>query len=258
MQSEVPICLYMGDCMHLIHPSQWFVLAACLYGLSLIAFLLKREKTSVALLGVGFLLNTAYQLGRGWHYGILLTANLVTGVYLIPWFLAIIALILRLRGRSVRMALTILVPLCITAGMALVLGSATIPPPGIKSTPFSTLFVLFDALAHACFFAAGWFAILFLVRRLNETTFNVFALWGFVAYSISQLCGAIFAYLGWSVAFHWNSKHMMSAAIWCFYCAYLHMNFSPRWSARKKSWFVLVGCLATFVITYNLTKYLGV
>lgn len=54
--------------------------------------------------------------------------------------------------------------------------------------------------------------------------------WGFVAFSTCQAVGAYWAWAGWSAPFHWNDRHLLSAAVWCFYAAALHFRFTswPR------------------------------
>jgi hypothetical protein len=57
-------------------------------------------------------------------------------------------------------------------------------------------------------------------------------------------------WLGWSVPFHWGERHLLSAALWCFYCAYLHLHFSQRWSQRGKAWFAITGAVMVFATSY--------
>jgi hypothetical protein len=244
--------------MFSISPLQWFTVAACLYGGSLFFFLLKREKVSLILLLSGFAVNTAYQLYRGWHYVIPTSDNMVTEIYFIPWCLAFLALGLRLRKKYSGAALSIVLPICFFTAIALIFPTVVVPPDPKHNVFLSTLFFWIESMAHACFFVAGWFGLLFLLKRTEDPFFDSFAVWGFVLYSIAQIAGAVWCYLGWAAPFNWSEKHLLSAALWCFYCAYLHLNFSTRWNVREKSWFAFTGLWVTFAIAYNYyIHYLG-
>jgi hypothetical protein len=230
---------------------QWFYLAAGLYGGSLLLNLLKRERLSLTFLCSGFVVHTAYLLGRGYHYNVFTSDNMVTGIFCMPWCLALLGIGLEIRGKFSGKALSILFPLCFFTAIALFFPPAISPPDPKHNIIFSTLYFLFEGMAHACFFLGGWFAALYLKGRTEVTSFDGFAIWGFILYSIAQVTGAIWCYLGWSVPFHWSEKHLLSACLWCFYCAYLHLNFSPRWNSRGKAWFAFTGFLVTFLVAYN-------
>lgn len=235
--------------------SQWLTVTASFYISGLLFFLLKREKVASALLLGGLIANTALLFCRGWHYGILIYNNMVAEIYFIPWCLALLSLGLRMRKKYAGASLGLLLPVCIFMVIALLYPAVMIPPGPEQNVIFSTLFFLFEVFAHACFFVAGWFGLLFVLNRSSEPLFNNFAVWGFVLYSIAQIVGAVWCYLGWGAPFNWSERHLMSAALWCFYCAYLHLGFSLRWNMRQKSWFAFAGFWVTFAVAYNFFVY---
>jgi ABC-type transport system involved in cytochrome c biogenesis permease subunit len=87
----------------------------------------------------------------------------------------------------------------------------------------------------------AWFAFRYLHRREEARFFDSFIIWGFIFYSIAQVTGAIWCYSGWATLFNWSSRHLQSAAIWCFYAAYMHLRFLPVWDMKKKAGFSIAG-----------------
>lgn len=228
----------------------WLYLAAGAYAGSLLFSLLNTERTTRALLWCGFLAHSTCLVIRGWHFGIFAPMNLVSEQYFLPW--CIVALTIWREFRKDRPAggITSIVPIVFLMLIALFLPAVTLPPSPQSSTIFAFLFFFCEVIAHALFLLGGWQAFLFLKQRSGEQAFNRYATWGFILYSIAQVVGAVWSWLGWAVPFHWSERHLVSAAIWCFYCAYLHLRFSPRWSSKGKAWFALSGALLTFIFTY--------
>jgi ABC-type transport system involved in cytochrome c biogenesis permease subunit len=126
-----------------------------------------------------------------------------------------------------------------------------LPPSPQSSTIFAVLFFFCEVIAHALFLLGGWLSLLFLMHRAEEHSFYRYVIWGFILYSIAQVVGAVWSWLGWAAPFHWSERHLISAALWCFYCSYLHLRFSPRWSANGKARLALCGAVLTFVFTYS-------
>jgi ABC-type transport system involved in cytochrome c biogenesis permease subunit len=230
-------------------------LAAGAYAGSLLFSLLNTERTTRALLWCGFLAHTACLLIRGWHFGIFVPSSIFTELYFLPWCLAAATL---WRKKFSDGRLTTLIPLSVLMVIAVILPVTTPPPSPKSSTVFATLFFLFEVISHALFLLGGWSAFLFLRFRVDEQSFNRCAVWGFILYSIAQVVGAVWSWLALSEPFHWSERHLVSASIWCFYCAYLHLHFSHRWSLKEKAGFVLIGSFLVVVCTYAYyLQYLG-
>jgi hypothetical protein len=229
----------------------WLYLAAGAYAGSLLFLALGKKRFSLALLCFGFAAHTCSILIRGWHFGIFSPMNMVSEQYFLPWCLA--AMTLWWKGRKNHSAgcLTNIVPICFLMIIAMFLPGLTLPPSPQSSTIFAFLFFFSEVIAHALFLLGGWHALLFLSQGSGEQTFNRCAIWGFILYSIAQVIGAAWSWLGWAVPFHWSERHLITAALWCFYCAYLHLRFSPRWSSKGKAWLALCGAVFTFVFTYS-------
>jgi ABC-type transport system involved in cytochrome c biogenesis permease subunit len=228
----------------------WLLLAVGVYAGSLIFFLLKQKRFSVLLLAAGFLPHTVYLILRGWHYGVFTPLNFFTEQYFLPWCIAGTTLYLKIRRKDAGNALTLLFPICLFSIIALILPQSTPQPSPTTATILAVLFFLSEVVAHALFVLGGWFALLFLLGREEQSRFNTCAIWGFIMYSLAQVVGGVWSYLGWTVPFHWSERHLLSAALWCFYCAYLHLHFSSRWSTKGKAIFALCGALLMFIFTY--------
>lgn len=229
----------------------WIYVAVGGYAGSLLFFTLGRKRFSLGLLWFGFAANTVVILLRGWHFGIFAPINMVSEQYFLPWCLAALTLWRAAKKGGSPSAMTGIAPVFFLMLLSLVLPARIIPPSPQSSTLFADMFFFCEVIAHALFLLGGWCALFFLMRPSPEKSFHAYAIWGFVLYSIAQVIGAVWSWLGWAVPFHWSERHLVSAAIWCLYCAYLHLRFSPCWSERKKAWFALCGAILTFVSTYG-------
>jgi len=228
----------------------WLFLAAGFYTGSLLFSLRQRNKAALAFLVAGTTIHTAVLLYRGFSFGIFASMNIFTELYFLPWLLGVFALYRCLpRMRSPKDPY-LLVPLTVLTLIAIPLATKPLPPFLQSDSPFATLFFFFEVTAHAAFLLGGWFSYLFLTGKTGEQTFDRYATWGFILYSVAQVTGAIWCYQGWAVPFSWSERHLISAAIWCFYCAYLHLQFSPRWNVREKAWFALAGSIFITISIY--------
>lgn len=228
----------------------FFILAAGAYAGSLLFMLLKARGAAWALLICGFICHSASLLARGWHFGTFLPLNMMSEQYFLPWCLAAATLAARRITFSRNAAPTLLAPLCVLMVLGMFLPANAIPPAPQTATVFAPLFFCSEVIAHALFLVAGWLAALFLASRTAHASFNAWAVWGFIIFSLAQVTGAAWSWLGWSLPFHWSERHLLSASLWCFYCAYLHLHFSQRWSVRGKAWFAIAGAVLVFASSY--------
>jgi len=236
-----------------IHIS-FFQVAAVLYLMSLLSHCCKRERWAVGLLLTGFTAHSCSQLMRCWRFGFFTLEGAFQIDYFLPWSLAAMILLHLSSQEAGRrpQVLTALWPLAVSSLIAFLF-----PPSGHAPTPFTPtwtayLFFIFEALAHACFILSGWRALEFLTRSQPEASFNGYAVWGFVFYSLAQLTGCAWAYLGWGGLFHWGTRHIHSAALWCCYCSYLHTPFIKGFYVRKRAGFALGGSLLAVALFFVL------
>lgn len=230
-----------------------FHIATGFYSTALICYLLKNDRFALRLLTCGWLVHTFSQLSRCWRYEFFSLEGVFNASYFLPWCLATLILFLWQQNNGPkRIALSALIPLC-----ALVVPVLIWPPSCHHPNPFTPswsahLFFVFEGLSHGCFILSGWLAIQFLRHRIHEPLFNRYAIWGFIFYSITQLTGCVWTYLGWGGLFHWGTRHMHSAALWCCYCSYLHMAFVKGFDQRKKARFALIAATLAVVLFYAL------
>lgn len=227
--------------------------ATGLFAASLIFYLISKRAAGLTLLSTGFIIYSLYLAGRGWIAGVFIPGPIVEGPYLLPWCLALIALVAA-AARNERRGL-VLVPLLLFSAAALLYARGIIPPTPNKLTPWATAFFIFEVFAHALFYTGAMRAALFLAPGGDSVSFHGFLVWGFVFYSIAQVAGAVWCYLGWGHTFQWGPRHMGSACIWLVYAAYLHLRFTPGWSARRRAWFALAASAAVVGLTWN--SYIG-
>lgn len=231
-----------------------FTIALGFYLLGLVSYLFNRPKTSLAALLIGFIFHTLFQLSRGLFLGIWLPNPIFDELYFLPWSLAFISLGIQWFSKDEKnktVIHSIIIPICLFSLMALILPKGIIPPDPKHGTLFVPLYFCVDTLAHACFILGAWFAIFHLKGKDEARIFNSFIIWGFIFYSISQVVGAYWAYLGWATPIHWSTKHLQSASIWCYYAAILHLRYFPTWNSRHEAWFSLAGFFLVFIFAYS-------
>jgi ABC-type transport system involved in cytochrome c biogenesis permease subunit len=130
-----------------------------------------------------------------------------------------------------------------------------IPPSAKSPSLFSPVFFLFEILAHGLFIAAAVLAGRSLRRPESFEPAHRLAVWGFLSYSIAQVTGAIWCYLGWSVPFQWGFRHLHSAVTWLSYVNYLHLRYIPWWTSRRKAWYLVSAAL--ILLAYLIVLLVG-
>jgi hypothetical protein len=226
-------------------------LATGAYLWSLVSFMLRRERmTEICFFG-GFLFHTISQISRGWFIGILTPNAIFEGVFFLPWCLAFLTVCLRFIKNKTHLIYSAVIPILLFLLVALLYPKGIVPPSPQVQTVFSPLFFVFEVMGHACFILGAWFAFWFLRDRGKANLYESFLIWGFIFYSIAQVVGAIWCYQGWSTLFNWSERHLQSAALWCYYAAYLHMRFLSSMDLKKRAWFSLAGALMVILFSYG-------
>jgi hypothetical protein len=229
----------------------WLYLAAGGYAGSLLFFALKKNRPAMALLCLGFMAHTGAIIAKGWSFGVFTPINMVSEQHFLPWCLAVMTLSRAAVAKRPLLPVPESMSIFLLTFAAILLPARIIPPSPLSSTTFATLFFFFEVFSHAFFLLAGLLAALFLTRRTGSQSFDTYATWGFILYSVAQVIGAVWSWMGWAVPFHWSERHLVSAATWCFYCAYLHLRFSSRWTTGGKAWLALWGAAIMLVSVYS-------
>jgi len=225
-------------------------LTAGVYAGSLLFSLFRKERLALVMLGAGFAANTLFLIGRSQYLGVFMPRNMVTETYFLPWCLVLLAGITWFCEKDIKSALAGIFPAFFFSMTALFVPVAVYPPSPQHDTVLVPIFFIAETVAHACFILGGWLAFLCLVKQIEKPIFNKMIIWGFVLYSLAQIIGSIWAFWGWGAPFHWSERHLQSASLWCFYAAYLHLNFSPKWNLNEKIRFAAIGPIIVIVFSY--------
>lgn len=226
-------------------------LATGAYLWSLVSFMLRKERMTEVFFNGGFLFHTISQISRGWFIGIFTPNAIFEGVFFLPWCLAFLTVCLRFIKNERHMIYSAVIPILLFLLVALLYPKGIVPPSPQVQTVFSPLFFVFEVMGHACFIFGAWFAFWFLRDLEKANLYESFLIWGFIFYSIAQVVGAIWCYQGWSTLFNWSERHLQSAALWCYYAAYLHMRFLSSMDLKKRAWFSVAGALLIVLFSYG-------
>lgn len=230
--------------------SLWGLYLACGgYVLSLMLSVLKKGRIAGGVFVGGFALHTLSQLCRGWYLGFFFPNPMVNEISFLPWCLALIGLVLRLTVSDLSFLKVSAIPVCVFALIAALWPQGVLPPFPKNQIFLSPLFFGAEVVGHACFVMGAWIALLYLAQKTESRVFHDLVLWGFVFYSISQVVGALWAYLGWGSPFHWADRHLGSAGVWCYYAAYLHLSFVAKWDLRGRARIAMLGIF--FIIAFS-------
>jgi ABC-type transport system involved in cytochrome c biogenesis permease subunit len=232
--------------LNVLYPSLLYIAFGC-YFFSLAAFAIRREKIVFFPLMTGFSFHTLFLVNRASFTGMWIWFAFFESLFFLTWCMALIALTAKRFAGSNSSADSFIVPICALSLCTLLLPMGIMTPSPLSDTAFSAIFFSTESIAHAFFIAAGWSAFLHIACTGKPKWFHSFIVWGFVAYSIAQVSGAAWSYLGWSSPFHWNNRHLQSACIWCFYAALLHIRFVKGWTMKSEAWLSILG-VATLVL----------
>lgn len=226
---------------------------------STVCYLFAKQKwMSCAFLLLGFSLHSWFLWSVGNASGVFLPNTMVSLEVFIPWgFSAMVLLHLAFsdKRRTVNSAV-ILIFLFATAiaFQTRVLASKGVliyPPSPSHPAGWVTSFFLIESLAYVAFFLACWYALLYARGNEDAGFFHSYVIASFVLFSLSQVVGAVWSYLGWAVPFHLSSdRHLISAAFWLFLALYLHLKFLPGWSVRRRALLIFVSFFAVFYFRY--------
>jgi len=226
------------------------ITALLLYAGATLAYLARMKRAGTILIFMGITLNTGFLAMQGFVGGDWYFALTVNELLALPAFEAMIVLYLfrteqDASGRIVAIALV----LCSLAAFIPVPEKAL---PSVKEQVLvAPLFFLTEAISMA-FFSAGIFMALAELIVCCDTgrAIRQCILWGFVVFTLSQVLGAVWAFIGWSYPFSWSARHLASASTWCLYAAILHAPYM-RLSRRLYALLVAMGLLPISFIVFH-------
>ncbi|BBO90156.1 hypothetical protein [Desulfosarcina ovata] len=225
------------------------VAAAGGYGMALIFYLRRWPYAGRAALAIAFVLQGLYLLGRGWLGGVFVPNPIFEGPFLLPWSIALIILIRSLVDPDAPIAVTLMLVIGLTL-FSIFYPQGMIPPSPKKLNIWALFFFTSESMAHALFYIGAGVATMSLFGKTPADGHLTWIVWGFIAYTIAQVTGAVWCFLGWGNTFSWGARHLGSAAIWTFFAACLHMKFIPAWN-RRNALVTIVGAMLVFFISYG-------
>ncbi len=226
-----------------------FYCTAAIYLAALMLYLFKKRNAAFVALVAGAIAHAVYSVLRAKLTGIFIPLYLFDGVLVLPLLMAILVIVKRLFSKQEAKWESALFVLCFFALLAVLYPKGIIPPMPKKISAFAPLFFLTETLGHAAFYLAAWFALLTLARNEDPKVFHSFVIIGFLSFTIAQVVGAIWCFQGWAFTFKWSTRHLFSAAIWCYFAAYLHLKYLPLWNDRRRAWFVLAGFFVVLALS---------
>ncbi len=222
-----------------------------LYISAAIMFLLRKERACRLLLLSGIIFHFYFLIYRAFIPGIFLSWGMVEGVFFTPLVMALILLVVFIINKQEGDFLTGILPLAVFSIFAMFYPKGVIPPTPNKITVWAYLFFITENMGYALFYLGCWYASVNYFKKNKSDSHYPFIVWGFVLFSISQVVGAVWALLGWGSVFRWGSRHLQSAAIWCYFAACLHLRFLPLWDKRKKLLFTAAGIIIVVVSSFG-------
>ncbi len=221
-----------------------------LYFLAAILYFVEKRNTGFAIVIGGFVIHTLYLTGRGWLGTVFIPNPIVEGPFLLPWCLVLILILYRLSDKNTDWG-DIFIPILAFSLFSVIYAKGMIPPTPKKITIWATLFFLTEVMGHALFYAGAALACNGKIRNNQGEAFHSFIVWGFILYSVAQVTGAVWCYLGWGNTFRWGPRHMGSAGIWLLYAMYLHLRYVRFWDTGRRAWFVILAAVMTVAISFS-------
>jgi len=227
--------------------------AMCLYIAAVIVYGLNRHRTAKAGLSAGIALNLAALLARGYIGGGWYIDQMVMEDALLPAGLAFMALYLA-RSEDRDRQRIMLIPLAACTLLMLLAPKDPAVPFLRSQTLWAPLFFLTETISIVLFITASALAVADLVAGRTTLSPRPFILWGFIAFTICQIVGGVWAYVGWSYPFSWSDRHLASAAVWCLAAALLHADFAGI-SSRTKTWCAALMLIPVIYLSLFNTLY---
>ena len=228
----------------------YLYLACGIYAFAWLLTFTKMMRMGHALLLAGLVVHGAYLMGRGWLGGVFIANPIVEGPFFLPFCMALICWGMGAKSISGRWKILLPLVLCF---MAFSMGYAKgmIPPTPKKISVWAVLFFISESSAHACFYISAVLAGFAWTKKEYEPIFRTFVIWGVVAYTVSQVTGAVWSFWGWGNTFNWSPRHLSSAGIWMMYLAILHVKFIPGWGIKRESLLTAFAGLLVLFTTFG-------
>ncbi len=201
------------------------ITALFLYAVAALAYFVRMVRAGNILIVLGIILNTVGLVMKGcvgetWYF-----ALMVDEIRALPLFIALLVLVFfRTRAETPGRILTVALVLC---SLVAFIPIPVQELPSVKTQVLvAPVFFLLETISIALFIAGGFLAMAAIIFACDtDTAMRQCVLWGFVVFTVCQVLGAVWAFVGWSFPFSWSPRHLASASTWCLYAALLHAGY---------------------------------
>lgn len=238
------------------HAQLYFKIAACLYGLSLLATFFPVHRRSAfwiffipALLANGLV--AAWRYHQAWPM-----LPMYLGPVALPFCIGVLILFTGRRDPENLFFRRTVSALILMIAAAAVLFPKDYYLPFIKSKTISAhLFFFFGILGRGCFMVAAAWAVAGLSRHPEKQPLHTgsrttpWIVWGFSFFTLSMFAGELWSYLGWGTPVIWDDPAITTTmATWFFYICWLHLHLTGSWSRPSRAVYAAVGALVVFAL----------
>jgi hypothetical protein len=241
------------------HTVCFFLAIIALYVGACLLHIWQHRKTGKVLLALGASLNAAFLIDHSTITGFFVWNALVDPVFFIPFVIAMLLLLLPGANNMPRWSLVLaFLYLVATTLFAALYPKGVIPPAANKTglTPF--LFFFFENCAYALFGLSGILTVASSGIEGSTKMIRRLVILGFVSFSIAQVVGALWSFLGWGHAFMWGSRHLSSAAVWLVYAAVIHMRFLSSFVISERGLTMASGLFTLYIAYSHLLFEMGI
>ncbi len=216
---------------------QLFLLAGGLLYILGGLFCLQRMGRWLIALGIGF--NFAALIARCFVDGHFFAQLLIMGNYTVSIVIAI--MLLRDPDRPVAVLLVL---------YSLIMILAPIEPalPSIK------LDFIWAGAFFLCESISAGMVLVATARSFNGRDQSALIRLSFIIFTLSQITGGIWAYLGWTHAFSWSNRHIASAAVWCLLAALLHSRAAGITLRQQSVLTIVAGIFMFYLTSFSMLK----
>jgi ABC-type transport system involved in cytochrome c biogenesis permease subunit len=240
------------------HTLYFFLIMIVLYIVAFVMHARRRHATGRVLVAIGAFLNMSFLIQHATITGIFIWNALVDPVFFIPFVVALLVFLLPdtkdISQRTLAPAFLFLVASTLFAAFY---PKGAMVPAANKTGVCPFLFFFFENCSYAFFGLSGILSItssgdgrsLKMVRRL--------VVLGFVSFSVAQVVGAMWSFLGWGHPFMWGSRHLSSAAIWLIYAALIHLRFLGSFIISERRLTMATALIAMYIAYSHLIFEMG-
>ena len=232
--------------------------AAACYGLALLAAA-ARPALARWPLAAGAALHLGWSIWRGLLIGFLPLTNKTESFAAAALAIALVGVL------AFRPSRACLLPLLALLGAALATAlsfpQALHWPPPLMRTIWYPTHVPLSFLAYGTWVAAAAAGLAWFTDRDESwlALIDRLALWGFVLWSLSMVCGGVWGVVAWGAWFLWDPKVVWSVILWFHSATFVHLRLTP--SLQGRDWvrpaLALVGLVLVFVAYVGTSFFFG-